>query len=114
MQRLAALVLALASPAAGAVQHVVGIGPGFNYTPSELLIAPGDTVLFSASGTHPLRSDDTLFSCNLDCAVAFPVPGEFRYYCLNHGGPGGAGMSGRIVVMASPRIHADGFEGPGP
>ena len=36
----------------------------------------------------------------------FDAPGEYRYYCEMHGGPGGQGMSGTIVVEAGaePRL----------
>ena len=105
------MICALTALPAGAVQHVVAIGPALSYTPSELDIEAGDTVRFSASGSHPLRSDDQSFACDKDCVVAFPQPGEFGFFCDNHGGPGGLGMSGLIRVLPSPRIHADGFEG---
>ena len=104
-------MFALASPLAGAAQHVVQIGPGFNYSPAQLEIEAGDTVLFSASGSHPLRSDGQLFSCDQNCEVPFPQPGDFGFYCDNHGAAGGLGMSGVVTVVPSPRIHADGFEG---
>jgi plastocyanin len=84
----------------GGTTHQVGIS-GFTYTPATLIIAPGDSVAFAASGMHPLRSDDSLFSCDANCTVAFPDVGEYRYYCDNHGGPGGQGMSGIILVQAA-------------
>ena len=110
MIRVAALFLLAVSPLAQAAQHVVTIGPGFTYSPSQLQVEAGDTVLFSASGSHPLRSDGDTFSCNLSCEIAFPQPGQFGFYCANHGDPGGEGMSGLVQVLPSPRIHADGFE----
>ena len=84
----------------GGATHQVGIS-GFTYTPATLTIAPGDSVAFAASGMHPLRSDDSLFSCDANCTVAFPNVGEYRFYCDNHGGPGGQGMSGIILVQAA-------------
>lgn len=84
----------------GGTTHQVGIS-GFTYTPNTLTIAPGDSVAFTASGLHPLRSDDSLFSCDANCTVAFPNVGEFRFYCENHGGAGGQGMSGIIIVQAA-------------
>jgi plastocyanin len=111
MHRLLAIAaVALAGPAPAA-EFTVGIGPGFNYNPSHPTIEAGDSVRFSASFNHPLRSDDQLFGCDQDCTVAFPQPGEFPFYCDNHGGPGGFGMSGVVRVLPSSRIHADGFEG---
>lgn len=92
----------LPEPAAtlGGSTHQVGIS-GFTYTPNDLTIQVGDSVDFAASGTHPLRSDDDLFSCNAACTQTFDTPGEYRYYCANHGGAGGQGMSGIIIVQAA-------------
>ena len=84
----------------GGTTHQVGIS-GLTYTPNTLTIAPGDSVNFTASSTHPLRSDDNLFSCDATCTQTFNTVGEFRFYCDNHGGPGGSGMSGIIIVQAS-------------
>jgi len=83
----------------GGTTHEVGIS-GFTYTPNTLTIAPGDSVSFAASGVHPLRTDDDIFSCDANCTQVFDTVGQFRFYCNNHGGPGGQGMSGIIIVQA--------------
>lgn len=44
----------------GGTTHQVGIS-GFTYTPNTLTIAPGDSVSFTASSFHPLRTDDDIF-----------------------------------------------------
>jgi plastocyanin len=31
----------------------------------------------------------------------FQVPGRYRYYCTEHGGPGGVGMSGEVFVQTN-------------
>lgn len=93
----------------GGTTHQVGIS-GFTYTPNTLTIAPGDSVSFTASSFHPLRTDDDIFSCDANCTQTFNTVGEFRFYCNNHGGPGGAGMSG-IIIVQSDTIFQDGFDG---
>ena len=107
-----ALCLALGAGSAAAVEHRVDI-VGFSYSPSELTIRPGDTVRFSATSFHPLRSDNNLFGCTSDCTLSFDSPGEFGYFCANHGSPS-AGMRGLIRVQSAERIFADGFEVPAP
>ena len=89
----------------GGTTHQVGIS-GFTYTPNTLTIAPGDSVSFTASGVHPLRTDDDIFSCDANCTQTFNTVGEFRFYCNNHGGPGGQGMSGIITVQAPVAVMA--------
>jgi plastocyanin len=32
-------------------------------------------------------------------SFTFDEPGTYPYYCDNHGGPGGEGMSGVIIVV---------------
>jgi len=32
-------------------------------------------------------------------SFTFDTPGTYRYYCFNHGGPGGIGMSGTVTVQ---------------
>lgn len=93
----------------GGTTHQVGIS-GFTYTPNTLTIVSGDSVSFTASSFHPLRTDDDIFSCDANCTQTFNTVGEFRFYCNNHGGPGGAGMSG-IIIVQSDTIFQDGFDG---
>ena len=54
----------------GGTTHQVGIS-GFTYTPNTLTIAPGDSVSFTASSFHPLRTDDDIFfvRCELHADV---------------------------------------------
>lgn len=77
----------------------------FDYTPQNVTINLGDTVVFIwASGNHPTASDnstwttfpmnstDTLFELVLGSA------GQHFYHCTNHGSPQ-AGMFGSITVI---------------
>ena len=45
------------------------------------------------------NSKDTgTLNLNGRSTLVFDTPGEFLYFCLFHGGPGGVGMAARIVV----------------
>lgn len=55
--------------------------------------------------THTTTSDGGLWNSNLRTgpdatfSFTFTSAGTFPYHCQVHGGPGGVGMSGRIVVV---------------
>jgi plastocyanin/uncharacterized membrane protein YozB (DUF420 family) len=77
----------------------------FVFDPSPITIKAGTTVEFinldNAPHTATLddNSQDTgTLNLNDKAALTFDTPGEYPYFCLFHGGPGGAGMAARIVV----------------
>ena len=129
----AVLGLSLAAPAF-ATDHVV-TASGMTFTPSTLTIAAGDTVTFrNAGGFHNAVSDPgsvTMFRCANGCdgaggnggispaawsaTVTFPSAGTINFFCQEHGGAGGLGMSGRITVTApvTPVAHRSDFNGDG-
>ncbi|MGE5681421.1 MAG: T9SS type A sorting domain-containing protein [Bacillota bacterium] len=84
----------------------------FSFTPKDITITAGDTVTFVwISGSHTTTSDSTSGpdSWNSEINSSVPVfkkvilyPGLHRYYCIPHGGPNGAGMSGTITAAANP------------
>lgn len=106
------LVLFSASAVAGGIAANVGIS-GFTYTPAALTIEAGETVAFAASALHPLAFEDNPdVACNVACNIVFRTPGEYRFYCENHGAPG-SGMAGILTVTASSiedRLFLDPFE----
>jgi plastocyanin len=102
---LAALLL-LAVPASAAYESVTA-GPGFEFEPADVEIDVGDTVTWQQSGPFPhnVRFDDGSFEQPADptstpwtAERTFDTPGTFRYYCEQHGGPNGEGMSGTVAV----------------
>jgi len=117
---LAALtVLAFASAARAAVVDVQAGGSNMVFTPSTVTIQAGDSVRFTnAGGTHNVTADDGSFRCAAGCdgqggdgsisgnlwsaTVAFPRAGTYLYHCEEHGGAGGVGMSGRVIVQPAP------------
>lgn len=98
---LAGILIAPAAVASGIAQSV-GI-KGFTYTPTVVDIEPGQTVDFTATGFHPLRLDDAPeVTCTQDCNVTYTAPGSYGFYCENHGGAAGVGMSGLVQVKGDP------------
>jgi plastocyanin len=93
-----------------AADHFVRVGADGTQTfsPQTLTIRAGDTVTWvsNASPTaHNVVSDGGLFttgaplSGSWSYSFTFTTTGTFPYYCLPHGGPGGTGQSGAIVVL---------------
>lgn len=109
---LPVLLLGSSSAFAGGVAADVGIS-GFTYTPNMVTIEAGETIAFAAEAFHPLRFDDSPIACGEDCNVTFASPGEYGFYCANHGGAGGVGMAGLVTVIESSitdRVYAHAFE----
>jgi plastocyanin len=79
------------------------------FTPKTVTIEPGGTVNFENRGSlHNVKFEDGQFEQPADPMATpwfvwrtFDREGEYRYYCENHGGPGGAGMSGTVFVVAN-------------
>ncbi len=75
------------------------------FEPAQLTVKVGTTVKWTNNSTmnHTVTADDGSFGSDTLAPGAqfqftFSKPGTFRYYCKFHGGPGGKGMSGTIVV----------------
>ncbi|HVY54369.1 MAG TPA: plastocyanin/azurin family copper-binding protein, partial [Thermodesulfobacteriota bacterium] len=101
-----------ATPTPAPVIHDVSIIDN-EFSPKDITINVGDTVRWTNNGAlnHDVRSDD---GTTFGSAGQFPLPtgmepgdvfeftftseGDFPYYCIFHGGPGGIGMSGSITV----------------
>jgi len=105
---LLVLLLSAVAPA-WAADHQVTLS-GLSFSPSALTINQGDTVTFTYAGgsmPHNAVADDGSFNSGSASSSAwtyttpaFNTTGNFRYYCVIHGGPGGAGMSGTITVQS--------------
>src|SRR3954471_14793225 len=84
------------------------------FFPKTLTVPPGTTVYWENRGiAHNVKFEDGQFEQPADPSPTpwrvwrkFDVPGTYRYYCEMHGGPGGQGMSGVVVVEAGadPRL----------
>jgi plastocyanin len=87
-----------------------------DYQPREVTVDTGGTVTWTQVGSlpHSVTADDGTFDSHPECggtgdcmgtgdtfAHTFTEPGTYAYYCRVHGGPGGVGMSGTVVVAAA-------------
>jgi plastocyanin len=80
-----------------------------SFDPKFVAVKPGEKVTWSnipPSGPHNVKFDDGSFEMPDDSQQftpwtverTFETPGEYRYHCEVHGGPGGVGMSGIVYV----------------
>jgi plastocyanin len=107
------LGLSLASaPSLAADQSVVACcapGAGNTFTPKTVTINVGESVNWrNDSGFHNVVFDDGSFESPADpdptpwtATRKFDAPGEFRYFCEQHGNKGGVGMAGTVIVQGS-------------
>ena len=93
------------------VLHVVEV-LDFQFSPQDITVNVGDTVLFewlgviphtttSDANTGPLTWNSDLLGQGGQFVLIVTSSGEHLYYCEPHGGPGGNGMSGSIVALAN-------------
>jgi plastocyanin len=97
---------ALAGPAPGPTVQVLNN----RFDPVSVTITAPATVTWSwpagsmdhnvvpDNGTTP-ASSGALADGPRTYSFSFTTPGTYRYYCANHGGPAGSGMSGTITVQ---------------
>lgn len=76
-----------------------------SFTPTELRIRPGDTVVWrNTGGLHNVVADDLGFRSGAPSSARFTFrhtferDGTYPYFCEAHGGAGGIGMAGRVIV----------------
>jgi plastocyanin len=88
----------------GGMQASVSMSGG-SFDPQELTVKAGTTVVWTntASNAHTVTADDGSFdsgnmNANDTFQFTFTTPGTYPYYCAYHGGPGGAGMAGTVIV----------------
>lgn len=77
------------------------------FTPRMVTVSPGTTVVWVNRDPfdHTVTADDGSFNSGLILPggvfrFTFQRPGRYAYYCVPHGGPGGVGMSGVVIVGA--------------
>jgi plastocyanin len=75
------------------------------FDPQALSTVTGTTITWinQDSVQHTVTADDGSFDSGLlgqggVFSVTFSTPGTYMYYCVPHGGPGGVGMSGVVIV----------------
>jgi plastocyanin len=77
----------------------------FEFQPREVTVKAGATVTWTNEGgsSHTVTADDGSFESPTLAAGKtyvhrFTRPGTYHYHCAFHGGKGGEGMSGAVVV----------------
>ena len=99
-------------PVASGTSPSVAVGEGevemedFQFQPKVLTVRVGTTVKFANKDKvqHTATSDTNVFDSGFlskgdTFSFTFTEVGEYPYYCAPHGGPGGAGMAGTIIVV---------------
>lgn len=96
-----------------AATFTVEVRANSTFSPASITIAPGDTVVWQRTGGfHNVRADDSSFRLGEGAAGnvggswttvshTFNTAGTFRYFCEAHGGAGGVGMSGVVIVQTA-------------
>ncbi len=79
----------------------------FAFEPREVTVTVGTTVdWIDTEGKHGIQFDDSSVTADQDEALevggsisrTFQEPGRYPYHCVVHGGAGGKGMSGVVIV----------------
>jgi plastocyanin len=91
------------------IQDVADPAIGGMFSPKTITISVGDTVQWTWTGSsqHSVTADDGSFDSTIRTPPTAPfmhqfnTAGTFVYYCQVHGGPGGVGMSGTVIVQAA-------------
>src|SRR4051794_17084876 len=102
----AGLSLASAPALADPPSRTIDATPDNAFFPGTVTVLPGTTVHWdNQGGLHNVKFDDGRFEqpsnpqlTPWNVSRRFDRPGVFRFYCETHGGPGGRGMSGKVVV----------------
>ena len=93
--------------------HSVNVS-SFSFTPAQITINVGDIVRWTnTGGLHNVVADDNSFTSGAVSSSAwvyehtFNSVGSNPYYCSQHGGPGGVGMSGVVIVENATDVTED-------
>jgi plastocyanin len=99
-------------PPQGPTVLVLGPAGGNRFSPDLLTITVGQTVTWvwpadnsldhnvaPEDGNNPSASGPVMDGPETH-SFTFTVPGQYRYFCMSHGAPGGIGMSGRVIVQS--------------
>ena len=108
------LLLIFSNTVFSQITHTVEV-TNFSFTPAQLTINVGDMVKWTnIAGFHNVVADDNSFTSGAVSSSAwlyehtFNSTGSNPYYCAQHGGPGGSGMSGVITVENATDVNDNG------
>jgi plastocyanin len=95
-------------PPASATIQVLGPSGGNRFEPTQVTIQAGQTVKWTwptGSLQHNVVPDEDeptssgqLVDGPTEYSFTFTTAGTYDFFCANHGGPGGIGMSGTVIV----------------
>ena len=117
---LAGLALAVV-PSLGADQSVTAGGSSTTFDQKTVTVSEGESVTWTnAGGMHNVNFEDGGFTqppapdtSPWKVTRTFSAAGTYRYFCQQHGGPGGIGMSGTVVVVPASTTAPPGGGPPG-
>ena len=103
---LSTVLFAAALSAPLVADQTVQVGPGTQFSPPTVTVAPGETVIWSFQAFHTSTSDtpvgpevwDSGFLSSGTFSHTFTTPGNYPYYCQVHSVPGGTAMNGVVIV----------------
>lgn len=104
------LALAVVPTPVSAADQTVTARPDNTFMPDPVTVTVGEKVTWNnGGGTHNVHFDDNSFvqppsvdSTAWSVSRTFTATGSFRFYCELHGAQGGVGMSGTVIVNATP------------
>ncbi|HMM55998.1 MAG: hypothetical protein DYH18_03360 [Xanthomonadales bacterium PRO7] len=112
------LLLALSPIAAQAATYTI-TARNFEFDPPSVSINVGDTVTWvNGGGNHNVVADDNSYVSGAPStdkwsfSHTFTAAGTSRFFCAEHGGPGGVGMAGIVQVNSvstTPAIALGGY-----
>lgn len=81
---------------------------GFTFSPTVVIIEPGQTVTWvRRDGSHNVVADDGSYRSGdvsgdwETFSHTFDAVGESQYFCELHGAAGGSGMAGKVIVQVT-------------
>jgi plastocyanin len=101
------------NPTSTPADHVTIVDSAFEPKTFQILVNTEARWVQTGSLPHSVTADDGSFTSHLACSASdtsqcmktgdefkhlFTKAGTYPYYCVIHGGKGGAGMSGLIIV----------------
>jgi plastocyanin len=108
MRRAGLLAAGFLCAARAMGDQTVNVGPGISFSPSSVVVAPGEKVTWMWNGVYHSSTSDSMTGPEVwnsgimatgSFDHTFTVPGLYPYYCMVHSYPGGTIMNGTVQVV---------------